>query len=135
VLDASIALSWCFEDESTDYAVDVLHALRRAEAIVPPIWALEVSNVLAVAERRRRLDGSSAERCIGMLLGLPIAMDPGSRNGPFKDVRRLARSHGLSMYDASYLELAARLTLPLATLDEPLQNAAGAAGVARFRPG
>jgi predicted nucleic acid-binding protein len=134
VLDASVALSWCFEDEGTDYAVGVLHTLRHGEAIVPSVWALEVSNVLSVAERRGRLDGPSAERCIRMLLGLPIAMDPGSSTGPFKDVRRLAREHRLSTYDASYLELAARMALPLSTLDGPLRDAAEAAGVARFHP-
>ena len=90
--------------------------------------------MLAVAERRGRLDGPSTERWIRVLLALPIAMDPGSRNAPFHEVRRLARSHRLSVYDATYLELAARMALPLATLDGPLGDAAEAAGVARFRP-
>jgi predicted nucleic acid-binding protein len=61
-------------------------------------------------------------------------MDPGSRSGPFGEVRRLARTHRLSVYDASYLELAARTALPLATLDLPLREAADAAGLAIFRP-
>ena len=129
MLDASVALAWCLEDEAQDYAATILDELRRAEAIVPQIWTLEVSNVLVMAERGGGLEARSADQWIRVLLALPIAMDPGSRNAPFQEVRRLARAHRLSVYDATYLELAVRLGLPLATLDPALRDAADREGV------
>ena len=132
VLDASVALSWCFEDEGGDYVLEVLEALRGSEAIVPALWTLEVSHGLLVAERRGRLEPQAADRFIPMLLALPIAVEPGSRSAAFGDIRRLARTHRLSAYDAAYLELSVRLALPLATTDAPLGAAAEGEGVGRF---
>ena len=72
VLDASVALSWCFEDEDDDYAVRVLDALRSSEAVVASLWPLEMSNGLVVAERRGRIDGAGAARFMELVLSLPI---------------------------------------------------------------
>lgn len=99
------------------------------------IWPLEVVNGLVVAERRDRLDAAGADRFLELLASLPVAVDPSGAARVFSAVREAARAHGLSAYEAAYLELAARLACPLATLDERLARAAAAAGVALYRPG
>jgi predicted nucleic acid-binding protein len=134
VLDASVALAWCFGDEESDRGVRILEALRSSDAIVPQLWTLEVANALLVAERRQRLDAGQADRFIRMFLGLPIGADPGSRSAAFREIRQLARTHGLSVYDATYLELALRMSLPLATMDASLRRAAESEGVRPFEP-
>ena len=130
VLDASVALAWCFEDEQSEPAMAVLDSLRESEAVVAHHWTLEMANGLLSAERRGRLDGDGATRFSRLLLALPIAVDPVARGTALTETRRLARSHQLTSYDAAYLELAIRLGVPLATLDEPLRAAARAEGVA-----
>ena len=132
VLDASVALAWCFEDESLEPALAVLDALRDSEAVVAHHWTLETANGLLTAERRGRIDGDGATRFSRLLLALPIAVDPVARGTALTETRRLARTHGLTSYDAAYLELALRLAIPLATLDEKLQAAARAEGVRLF---
>lgn len=129
VLDASVALSWAFEDERTDEAMAVLDRLGRSEAVASAIWPLEVANALLTAERAGRIEPDAANRFSALVLDLPIVIDPVERRRPLDSVRPLARSHGLSAYDASYLELALRLGIPLATLDTRLSEAARAEGV------
>ena len=129
VLDASVALSWCFADEENPYARMVLHMLREADAIVPTIWPLEIANALVVAERRRRLKPTETSRFLSLIEGLDIVMDPGTPSHAFGETLSLARRHGLSAYDAAYLELAVRDALPLATLDGDLKNAARKLGL------
>ena len=130
VLDASVALAWCFEDESTSYTHRVLKRLWREEAFVPPIWPFEVANALASALRARRMKPADAERFLALLETFPLGVEPRGMTAVFKKVLPLAREQGLSCYDASYLELALRLGLPLATLDRALQRAARRAGAA-----
>lgn len=132
VLDASVALSWCFEDEGDDYAVGVLDALRTSEAVVASQWPLEMSNGLFVAERRGRIDGAGAARFMELVLSLPIVVDPVSRSRAFNVTHALARTHGLSAYDAAYLDVALRQGVSLATLDARLRSAAAAEGVPLF---
>ncbi|MHB1191859.1 MAG: type II toxin-antitoxin system VapC family toxin [Longimicrobiales bacterium] len=132
VLDASVTLSWCFEDEGGEYAERVLGALRSSEAVVASIWPLEIANGLAVAERRGRLDPAGAARFMELVLALPIAVDPASRGSGLREAHRLARARGLSAYDAAYLELALRHGIPLATLDARLRDAAVAEGAQIF---
>lgn len=134
VLDASVALAWCFEDEGGAYAPEVLAMLRVEEAFVPAHWTLEVSNGLLVAERKGRLAAQEATRVAHLLLGLPIAVEPVERNRDLTATYWLARTRGLSSYDAAYLELAVRTGLPLATLDAELREAAVAEGMELFRP-
>lgn len=124
VLDCSVVLAWCFEDESSRYADRVLAHLETGEAHVPTIWPLEVANALLVAERRKRLAEADAGRFVSLLEGLPIAVDSDTPNQAFGPTMRLARSAGLSAYDAAYLELAMRRGLPIATLDAKLKKAA-----------
>jgi predicted nucleic acid-binding protein len=134
VVDNSIVMAWCFEDEANAYADAILECLNKREAVVPAIWPLEAGNVLAVAERKRRLDKASVTRFLELLGQLPLSYEPESANRMLRDVLDLAREYGLSTYDASYLDLAMRLGLPLATRDEALLKAAKRAGVPLFKP-
>ncbi|HKK94270.1 MAG TPA: type II toxin-antitoxin system VapC family toxin [Longimicrobiales bacterium] len=132
VVGASVTLAWAFEDERTGLAMSVLDALDGSEAVAASIWPLEIVNGLVVAERRGRITSQDASRFASLLLQLPIVVDPVERRRPFETTRQLARDHQLSAYDASYLELAIRLGVPLATLDHRLADAAGQAGVSLF---
>ena len=134
VLDASVALSWCFEDEGGEYAVGVLGALRSSEAVAASHWPLEIANGLLSAERRRRVDAAAADEFARLLLSLPIVVEPVDRRLAIEEVRTLGREYGLTAYGAAYLELARRLGVPLATLDVPLRQASEAAGVPIFQP-
>jgi len=129
VLDASVALAWCLEDEVNAYSDHVLDALVESEAVVPALWPIEVINVLAVATRKRRMRSEDASEAQDLLKALPIAVEPFERAQAFAGVARLANTHGLTAYDACYLELASRRGIPLATLDEVLRVAAEAEGV------
>lgn len=124
MLDASVALAWCFDDESSAYSEAVLDALESAEVFVPALWAMEVANTLMLAARKKRLDSKELERRIGFFGELPIAVDHVSPEAVFGSLRPLAAEHGLTIYDAAYLELALRLSAPLATLDSKLRTAA-----------
>lgn len=128
VLDASMAMSWCFEDEWTPESDRVLQMVRDNGSLVPPLWDLEVANVLWVAERRGRTSRANTERLLSLLQQLPIEVtdnDPDAR-----DIAAAARDYGLSAYDACYLVIAMRTNWPLATLDTKLTAAASQAGVA-----
>jgi predicted nucleic acid-binding protein len=128
VLDTSVTMAWCFEDEATGATDAVLSRLANERAVVPPLWRLEVANVLIVAERRGRMTEAQSGRFVSLLSQLPIDLD--SQDVPVSNVADAARRHGLSSYDAAYLLLAQRRGLSLATLDEALSAAASAAGVA-----
>jgi len=130
-LDCSMTMAWCFEDEATPYSESVLEALANGEAFVPPIWSLEVANVLVVGERKKRLLPAQSLRFVELLQSLPITLDSDVR--PLGELLGLAREQRLSSYDASYLDLAVRTGLPLASLDGPLLEAASRFGVARFK--
>lgn len=134
VLDGSVALAWCFSDETDPYADAIARALPDVQAVVPAIWHLEVANALLVGERRGRCDQADTARWTAFLSSLSISVDEHSGSRVFGNVLDLARSHNLSAYDASYLELAQRRGVPLATLDKPLKAAAAAAGIALFDP-
>ncbi len=129
VLDASVSLAWCFEDERVGYAMHVLDELTGGEAVVSSLWPIEVTNGISVALRRKRIDLEAAAEARRTLVALPIVVDPLDRIRAFEDTPRLARAHGLTTYDASYLEVAVRLGIPLATLDRALAKAAADEGV------
>lgn len=130
VLDASSVLSWCFEDEGNPDADALIERVAADGAVVPAIWPLEVANALVVAERRQRLAAEDSERFIAMIEELPITIDAGTAARAFHETAALARDHGLSAYDAAYLELAMRAELPLATSNEKLRRAATGLGLA-----
>ncbi len=132
VLDASIAMTWCYPDEHSDFAYKVLDSLEHRQAIAPSLWAVEVANALLVRERRQRLAASDIARFFELLNELSIETDPQTASRAFSDTLQLARTYGLSAYDAAYLELAMREGLVLATLDGRLTHAAKKAGVKVF---
>jgi predicted nucleic acid-binding protein len=129
VLDNSIVLAWCFEDEASPSTDHVLAALEDDVALVPPIWPLEVSNALCQAERRKRLSAADTMRFTELLRALPIVVEDARLDRATGPVLELARAHQLSCYDASYLELAMREGIPLATLDKSLRTVAERLGV------
>jgi predicted nucleic acid-binding protein len=134
VVDNSVVMSWCFEDEGNHYAEAVLESLESAEAFVPAIWPLEVGNVLLVAERKSRLSQASVVRFLALLGGLPITVEQETPERMLREIVAIAREHGLSTYDASYLDLAMRHDLPLATQDTSLAKAAKKCKVPVYRP-
>jgi len=128
VVDASVALTWCFEDEVTDATQVIERRVDSEGAIVPALWRLEVANALLAAERRGRLGKSQAEECLKLMADLPLSVDaPGNQS--WSDTVLLARAHRLTAYDAAYLELAIRLDADLASLDRELRRAAKTMGV------
>ncbi len=134
VVDNSVVMSWCFEDEGNSYAEAVLESLEFGKAFVPTIWPLEVGNVLLVAERKKRLSHASVVRFLELLGGLPIAVEQEPPERMLKEIVSLAREHRLSTYDASCLDLAMRLDLPLSTLDISLVKAARKCKVPAYEP-
>ena len=132
VLDCSVVMAWCFEDESGAYADRVLRHLGGQDAAVPAIWPLEVANALLVAERRKRLTQADAARFTSLVRALPIEIDGQTASRALSDTMALARRETLSSCDAAYLELAMRLGLPLATIDKALKKTARRIGVEIF---
>jgi len=132
VLDASVTLSWIFEDESTPYTDRVLEALSNRAAAVPLVWPLEVGNGLLVAERRRRITHAESVQFLTLLTQLSIRVEYFTLESMLGKILELAGKAGLSSYDASYLELSMQLGLPLATKDRVLLAAARRCGVKIF---
>lgn len=129
VLDASVTMAWCFLDQATRYTESAFDQLWQSQALVPTVWPLEVANVLLVAERARRLTEADSTRFLRDLRALPIIVDEGPQTTVYGPVMACGRAYGLSTYDASYLELAMREGIPLATLDDRVRSAALRAGV------
>ena len=124
VIDCSVAVTWCFEDQATAASDGLLDRLGDEPAAAPAIWPFELGNVLAMAERRGRIDAAQLAECVALLRELPVAIDEESPQRALDEVLALARAEGLTTYDASYLELAMRLGVPLATQDKALRQAA-----------
>lgn len=129
VLDCSVTMAWLFPDETNESTEALRDALVTERALVPALWPIEVGNVLLVATRRGRLTEDDWPRIRDTLAVLPIDIDTDSCAKVLDTVLPLAKAHKLSVYDATYLELAMRLSLPLATLDRQLSTAAADAGV------
>lgn len=129
VLDASIAAAWFFPDEHDAVAIAVALRLVEGTALIPTLFWFEIRNLLLVGERRGRVDAADSARFLAHLDALPLEVDAAPSSA---DLLALGRAHGLSAYDAAYLELARRRAVPLATLDRRLAAAAAAAGVALF---
>jgi predicted nucleic acid-binding protein len=129
VLDASIALSWCFEDENTPATDKLLIRLENETAFVPTIWTLEIGNILVVAERKKRITYADILKFIGLLDKLNIQVDNEAAFRGFHDILPLAHIEKLTTYDAAYLELAMRKGLSLASKDLQLRKVASKLGV------
>ncbi len=135
VLDNSVVMRWYFGDGSAtdlEYASRVLDSMASAEVLVPGVWGLEVANVLARAEAKGLTTEARTETFIGMLHRMNINTDGATPTQALTSILQLARRYNLSSYDASYLELAMREDLPLATLDADLRRAAELVGVEHF---
>lgn len=130
VIDASLTLAWYFADEGTSETDEVLDRVADGGAVVPNLWRLEVANGFQAAIRRKRIDARYRDASLGELARLPIAIDADTHSRAWTTTLSLSERFRLSMYDAAYLELAERRSLPLATLDRDLRKAAPALGVA-----
>ena len=129
VLDASVALAWCFRDEATAATWAVLDRLGSEAAAAPSLLPLEIANVLAVAERRGRIAAAGIAEFVALLDALPVTLDGETSARALTDILGLTRAEGLTAYDAAYLECAMRLGVPLATKDAELRRAATKLGV------
>jgi predicted nucleic acid-binding protein len=134
VLDGSITLAWLFHDEADPYADAIVAKLPALEMLVPRLWHLEIANVLLVGERRGRCTQADIASWLSYPSGLPIVVDGATEARAWSDTLSLARQHGLSAYDAAYLELSMREGVALATLDAKRRAAMQALGVALYRP-
>jgi predicted nucleic acid-binding protein len=133
VLDASVALSWCFKNEATPTGDRILERLAEDAAFVPAIWHLEIANVLALSERRGRITPARSSEFIALLETLDVVVDDETPPRAFGRVLDLARGERLTAYAAAYLELAMRLGAPLASKDGDLCDAAERQGVSVLR--
>ena len=133
VVDASMAFAWVKPSQASAESDALLERIEQgATAVVPPLWFLEVANGLLVAQRRRLLTTSERSRALDRLSGLALTVDDGDARIAFSRTSALAEEHGLSLYDAAYLEVALRRTLPIASRDEALLVAAARAGAMRL---
>lgn len=126
VLDASFALGWLYEradQREAELADRTLCSLDAVDAWVPWLWHTEITNSLLVGERRGLISEATGAAFLGRLVGLPILTDSLLPQARREAVLALAREHGLSAYDAVYLELALRLGGTLATFDTRLAAA------------
>ena len=131
VVDASAALAWCFEDEASGWTDGLLERLRQGDQVVVPAhWPTEILNGLLVASRRKRIKPDQPALFWDELAHLPIETEPALAVSQAKTVLAPSEKHGLTVYDAAYLELAQRRNLPLGTLDTELRKAAQREGVA-----
>jgi predicted nucleic acid-binding protein len=133
VIDNSVAMAWCFADETTPVTDTLLQRVRLEGAVAPSIWPLEVANVLLNAERRGRITQAQTEQFIELLEALSPIIDPGGPSGAFGPILALGRQYGLTSYDATYLEVAQRRGLALATQDRRLSEVAAQMGITLIR--
>ena len=130
IADASVAIGWVHPGQATTHTAAMLDAIAEGATVeVPALWPLEVANALTVLVRRRRLTESERQTGLGWLRGLPLRIDHEMASLAFSRLSELAVAHGLSLYDAAYLELAQRRKLRLACKDGPLRRAAAHANV------
>jgi predicted nucleic acid-binding protein len=129
VIDASLALTWCFDDQATPETDRLLDRVRDDGAVAPALWRLELANVLLQAEKRGRISAEDVEQRLRLIAQLPISIDSETNSRAWRDTIDLARSEGLTSYDAAYLELALRRHAPLMTLDRDLAIAARRRGL------
>lgn len=122
VIDCSAAIPWFLDDEANAWSESLLDALPRYSLHVPALWHLEFANVLLTAQRRKRINARDAKGLLARASRLPLVTD--GRVVPLVEIAGLADSHGITTYDAAYLELATRLNCPLATQDKALAKAA-----------
>lgn len=130
ILDSSVALAWCFEDEKMEATTALYDAVdSNSTLFVPSLWLLEITNTFALSVKRGRVSDDDVAGYLDALADLPISFDPLDAKRTFSTILPLAQRHDLTTYDATYLDLAIRKAIPLATLDKALQRAAAAEGI------
>ena len=123
VIDSSITLAWFYENERTDRADALMREVANAGAIVPSLWRLEIANALQIAVRRKRITSEFRDASLADLRSFPIVIDSETDRNAWHATLALAERCSLTLYDAAYLELAQRVGLPLASLDQVLRAA------------
>ena len=129
VIDASLTVTWYFDDAATPATERLLDSVSETGAVVPMLWRLEVANAFQSAIRRRRISASYRDRSLSELMNMPIVVDPDTDAYAWTTTLRLAERFALTVYDSTYLELAQRRSLPMATLDTALRAAATTLGI------
>ena len=129
VVDASVACAWLFDDETSVPTEALLTAVASGGIVAPDLLAFEIANVATLAAKRGRIDAMPLKVALERLLALPIELERSSMPRLFEVVRLLAQKHGLTVYDAAYLDLSMQRGLPLASLDRDLREAAAAEGI------
>ena len=125
VIEPSVALAWLLPDETNARADAVRLAVENgADSWIPAHWWLEIGNGLLMAERRGRITPEQVAQALSLVNALPLEEDEETAEQIPARTLTLARRHGLTLYDAAYLELAQRRGAKLATFDEQLLNAA-----------
>jgi predicted nucleic acid-binding protein len=128
VLDASVSLSWIYSDEHSAASDELLARVADRGAVVPQLWRLEIASALQNGIKRKRIDAAYRDSAIQLLLNLPIETDADTNDFAWTTTLQLADIHQIAIYDATYLELALRRGLPIATRDDQLAAAAASAG-------
>ncbi len=129
IIDCSLTMAWCFADEATPGTREIQDRMIDESAIVPSHWFLEVSNVLAMCEKRKRISPADSDQFLDLIRTFAIHHEDESARRSFRYLLPLCRKHGLTSYDAAYLDLAMRARLPLASLDDDLRRAAANEGL------
>lgn len=130
VIDASLAAAWCFPDEQTDFTNGVLQMVGETiDLIAPTLWAYEIRNTVLMGLKRKRITKDGVQKLLVFLNDLAVELsEPSSHDAVFS----LAETHGLTFYDAAYLDLALREGTAIGSLDDDLRKAATKAGVPLF---
>jgi len=129
VLDSSVALAWVYADETSDAVLGLFDDIRISGAWVPGLWRWEIANVLQLNVRRGRHAGDFRDSALAGLALLPVKVDAEADRQAWSATVSLAERHGLTIYDAAYLEIASRRKIGLASLDRQLRAAAMSEGV------
>ena len=132
ILDASFTFQWLFRDEASAAGYVALATIKRDGAVIPPLWFVEIANGLGMAERRGRIAQTGMPEAMTLLRSLPLETDEPPSLARCEVILDLMRTYRLTAYDATYLELARRRGMSLATRDRDLLVAAPAAGVTLF---
>lgn len=134
VLDCSMTIAWFFRDESTAYTDSVLRGLGRGKALVPALWSFEVAKTLLIGWKRQRCSWKEMQKWIKLIGQLSIACAPMESQRMMSDWLSLAMKHQVTVYDASYLMLAWETGLPIASLDDKVNDVAIKLGIERYDP-
>ena len=130
IVDASVGFSWVHPGQATPETDHLLNEVADgATVVVPALWFFEMSNILLIAQRRRRLTAPQRKAALEKLTAMQLTVDEEGFRKAFGKISELAEKHGLTIYDATYLELALRRSLPLASRDEALRNAVSQCGL------